>query len=158
MENQLTINEPLVLARLRPDKFPRLMTLQKNDAVLILIDIISRAYLYKGYRPDDDNVKFMAETLYEEMMMDNHHMGMPNISMFEVGYAIKKAVMDNDDFFFSVSYLYNIIKKYCLKEGHDATEEARKIVKAEQQKQLSSPAQTMIDDYAGKMVNHTKNL
>lgn len=158
MENQLTTNRPLVLARLRPDKFPRLVLIPKDEAVFALIDIISRAYLYKGYRSDDDNIKFMAVTLYDEMMMDNHHVGMPNISMFEVGYAIKKAVMDNEDFFFSVSYLYNIIKKYCLKEGHEATEEARKIIKAEQQKQLPSPAQTMIDVYSGKMITNSKNL
>lgn len=158
MENQLTINKPLVLARLRPDKYPRLALIPKDDAVFALIDIISRAYLYKGYRSDDDNIKFMAETLYDEMMMDTHHLGMPKISMFEIGYAIKKAVMDNEDFFFSVSYLYNVIKKYCLKDGHEALEEAKKIIKREQQKQLSSPAQTMIDVYSGKMITKTKNL
>lgn len=154
MESQLTINKPLVLARMRPDKFPRLRSMSKDAASVCLMEIISRAYLYKGYKFDDDNVRFLAETLYDEMMLDTHHLAMPNISMFEIGWAIKKAVMDNEDFFFSVSYLYNVIKKYCKTEGHDASEEARQIIRMEQQKQLeSSPVKTMLDVYTGKMIN-----
>lgn len=158
MECQLTISNPCVEARLRPDKHPRLKNYPRDMAVNMIAEIIFKAYFYKGFKFDQDNVRAISETLYEEMMMDSHKLGMPQISMFEIGYAIKKAVMDNEDFFFSVSYIYNVIKKYCLKEGHEALEEAKKIIKREEQKQLSSPAQTMIDVYSGRMVNNSKNL
>lgn len=158
MECQLTINNPCVEARLRPDKHPRLKSYSKDNAVNLITEIIIKAYFYKGFKFDQYNVIALSETLYDEMMMDSHHMGMPQISMFEIGYAIKKAVMDNEDFFFSVSYLYNVIKKYCLKEGHEALEEAKKIIKREQQKQLPSPAQTMIENYSSKMITKSKNL
>lgn len=149
---QPIISSPLVIARLRPDKFPRISTLPKDDVIMILMEIISNAYLYKGYKLDEDNVKFISSALYDEMMQDNHHLGMPNISTFEIGYAIKKAVMDKEDFFFSVSYIYNIIKALCLKDGHEALVEAKKIIKAEQQKQIQSSIQPMLDVYSGSMV------
>ena len=97
---QLTISNPCVVARLRPDKHPRLKSYPKDNAVDLIAEIIFKAYFYKGYKFDQDNVKALSETLYDEMMMDSHHVGMPQISIFEIGYAVKKAVMDNEDFFF----------------------------------------------------------
>lgn len=151
--DQLTINNPLVLARLKPDKFPRIGTMKREDVIIQMMEIISKAYLYKGFKFDNDNVKFLASTLYDEMMLDNHHLGMPKISLFEIGYAIKKAVMDDKEFFFSVSYLYNVIKTFCLKDGHDALIEARKISQAQNNK-LQSAMQPMLDVYAGQMINN----
>lgn len=148
-------NNPLVAVRLDKAKFPRLSSYTKENAVPLLMNIIAKGYAYRGYRAEEDNVKFLASALYDEMMLDDHHLGMQTLTMYDIAYVVKKAVMGEDEFFFSVSSLYNILKKFCLGEGHDALEEARKIVRDRQR--LQSSVQPMLDTYTGAMLTTIKS-
>lgn len=133
--------------------FPRLHQFTKEDATKVIMGILSKAHMYKGYRVDADNIRFVSEALYDEMMLDNHKMGMPNITMYEIGYAIKKSIMDNPEFFFSVTSLYGVIKDYCKGEGHQAYQDAVKLTKAmEAQRLADSAAPRLLDNYSQQLI------
>lgn len=152
--NAPEISNPLVIARMRENEFPRISKIPKENASLLLMDILSKAYLYKGYRLDEQNIKFLASALYDEIIQEQQ-LGMKWLSMFEIGYAIKKAVMNDDDFFFSVSHLYKILRNYCKGEGHMAHQEAVKITR--QLRGNQNPAlNAMIESFAGKLLTQSK--
>lgn len=150
------ISDPLVIARLSMDKFPRISRMANGQAIQQLIDIISKAYLYKGYRLDEQNIKFLASALYDEVILDQQKLGMKWLTMYEIGYAIKKAVMNDEEFFFSVSHLYKILRNYCKGEGHMAHLEAVKITKQIQENK-NTALNAMIDSFAGKLLIQAKN-
>lgn len=145
------IDNPLVVARLKADLFPRIGKIGRDAAVRELTDILFKAYIYKGYRYDEENARFIADALFTEILQDMHKLGMKNLSMYEISYCIKKAVLEDMNFFFSVSYLYNILSAYCKGEGHRAHIEAVKI--NNQLKSREIPALTAkIETYAGALI------
>lgn len=150
------IDNPLVIARLRPDKFPRVGKMKRDEVTTALADILFKASLYKGYRYDEENARFVADALFTEILQDMHQVGLKNISLFEIQSCIKKAVLDDPNFFFSVSYLYSVLVNYCKGEGHQAHLEAVKI--NNQIKSSHNPAYLLdlINSYAGQMVKLIK--
>lgn len=146
----------LVQVRLYPQKFPRLKLIPENTAIAQISQILLKAYSYKGYNSNTNQVTFIAENLYNEMMVDRHNLGMPYITMYEIEYALHKAVMDKDEFFFNVVSVYNVIKEFCLGEGHKALEDANKIAKQIEQ-QRTRQLQEVTDTMAIELYKNLKS-
>lgn len=127
MSNELTTNDALVeynpgqasLLEMRadPERFPRIKTLPREQAVLGISKIVLQAYLLKGQTADPTTIQFISSTLVGEMM-DEKKYGAAALSLAEIQVAVKRAVLETEMFGISASSLYKVIIDFCKGEGH----------------------------------------
>ena len=150
------VKKSVTLYEMRTDsrRFPRLVSMPSAAAIEQLARIVATAFMYNGKATDENNVIFIATSLYNEMMTDEYSLGMKYISMAEVEYVIKKSLLGQGTELFGISVvsLYKAIAEYCKGEGHIAEKEqpaARQVIAA-------PPVKDMIDVFAKAMVNNQK--
>lgn len=166
MSNSLTTyqeNGPLDLVAVRLDsqRFPRLKTLPVPAAVTGVAQIITGALAYTGRKLPEEDVRYMAQSLYGELIQDYDGIGTANITLEELRYCIRRAVLGlgPEMYGINVASLYKIACDYCTNEGRVAQESANNRHAAQRRKELkTSAAGAMLDSYAGQILlnTHTK--
>lgn len=145
-------NRPVTLVEIRRDRtrYPRIKEMQPQTAVAQLSDIIFNALLYTGRSKTDIDVTYTATGLYNELIVDEMGIGMGNITIEEIGRAVKKAVLGQGATMYgiNVSSLYQVIADYCKGEGHTADAEARK----QERMQIPSGISSLIDVAAQALI------
>lgn len=162
--NEVTIYQQpqdVSLVDMRADsrRFPRLATLDQETAQHRLQGIVAMAYTYTGRQYQPADLTLVAHGLYTELMLDEDGVGTKNISVEEIGYAIRRAVLTTEMYGINVVSLYKAVRAYCVGEGHDAQQQANERRAAERKAQLkATPAGAMLESYAGQILlnTHTK--
>lgn len=162
--NEVTIyqqpqNVSLVDMRADSRRFPRLATLDQETAQHRLQSIVAMAYTYTGRQYQPADLTLVAHGLYTELMLDEGGVGTKNISVEEIGYAIRRAVLSTEMYGINVVSLYKAVRAYCVGEGHYAQQQANERRAAERKAQLkASSAGAMLESYAGQILlnTHTK--
>ena len=153
----------LVDIRMDADRFPRLKNISAPSAKARIQQVVAMAYAYTGRPAEETRIQMVSAALYSELMEDKKHLGTDNITVEEVGHAVKSAILEADgDVYINIAFLYKAVCAYALGEGHEAQQTAYKRKVAARQKQLeASAAGAMLTTYAGRMINnnpltHTK--
>lgn len=129
------------------DRFPRLKDITTANAVARVRGIVASAYLYRGQAIDKEAAGFIAAALVQELTTDFDRLGTAEITIEEVAYAVRKAVMSDSMYGISVASLYRAVVGYIKSEGA-----------ALQRKAPSTPDQlaTIKAAYAGQMMKQVK--
>ena len=141
------------LLEMRADaqRFHRLKTIPVEQAVKEMAVIVSQAFLYKGHTAEQSHIEFIATTLVDELLADRQY-GAGNISIGEIRYVIKRAILETDIPAISVSTLYRVVLDYAKGEGNDLERQIR------MRKTIpSAPVNAMMDSFAGAMAK-THNI
>ena len=143
----------LVAIRANSDYYPRLRDFAPESARGTLAQIVAMAYTYTGRRFDDNELRFVASSLYNELMADNDRCGTANITPQEVAHAIRQAIIADSLYGVNVASLYKAVRTYCLGEGQDAQRAANARKTEERRKALgNTPAGALLATYAGKLL------
>lgn len=148
----------LVDIRMDSEKFPRIKNLSRDVAVEELAKVIAMANAYTGREVTREATLLLATSLYFEIMTDDRGIGLPNITIEEIGRVVKRAVLGEAEMYgINVSSLYKVICEYCTGEGHAAQEAANNRHAAERLQLLKGTAVgTMLDAFAGKLITKNK--
>lgn len=139
--------------------YPRIKHLSVQQATARLQQVVMMAYTYTGRPVDGDRLEVVASALYAELMEDKRGLGTANITIEEIGHAVKSAILDGeDDMYISVASLYKAVCNYAAGEGNDAQQAAYKRVVDQRKAQLAaSPVGAMLETYAGRMLGNSKS-
>ena len=160
MSNELATYKPgvsLVDIRMDSKTYPRLKNLGMQAATSRLQQVVAMAYTYTGRPVDEGRVRMVAIALYKELMEDKKGIGVANITIEEIGHAVKGAILEAEsDIYINIAFLYRAICKYALGEGHEAQDEANKRRVAQRKAIIeNSPEVAMLNAYAGKIITQT---
>lgn len=159
--NEVTIyqqpqNVSLVDMRADSRRFPRLATIDQETAQHRLQGIVAMAYTYTGRQYQPADLTLVAHGLYTELMLDEDGVGTKNISVEEIGYAIRRAILSTEMYGINVVSLYKAVRAYCVGEGHYAQQQANERRAAERKAQLKASAPgAMLESYAGQLLLNT---
>lgn len=136
--------------------YPRIKHLSIQQATARLQQVVAMAYTYTGRPAEGNRIEVVAAALYNELMEDKRGLGTANITVEEIGHAVKSAVLDApDDMYISVASLYKAVCNYAAGEGNDAQQAAYKRIVDQRRKALAeSPAGAMLETYAGRMLKN----
>lgn len=148
---QLTTTTEPTLLEMRMDKvrFPRIGTYTEEAATAEMVNIVSKAFLYKGQNVDTNNILFIASNLVTELQKDND-LGTRYISFAEISSIVRKAVLTQDMFGISVASLYRVIIDYIKGEGHRLDKEVQMRMKKDE---IEHPA---FMAYTGALLKNSK--
>lgn len=159
--NEVTIYQQpqdVSLVDMRADsrRFPRLATIDQETAQHRLQSIVAMAYTYTGRQYQPADLTLVAHGLYTELMLDEDGVGTKNISVEEIGYAIRRAILSTEMYGINVVSLYKAVRAYCVGEGHYAQQQANERRAAERKAQLKASAPgAMLESYAGQLLLNT---
>lgn len=123
-------NKAIELADVRRDPvtYPRISATPQEEAVAKMTQIVYGAVLYKGQEISKERLAFMANALVAEILSDTQY-GLRHISWYEIGRAIRNAVLGGgrEMYGVSVSSLYAALIDYAKGEGHAAEQMATDI-------------------------------
>lgn len=161
MNNSIQIYQPtgtsLVEIRMDSERFPRLKNLNSQSATTRLQQVVAMAYVYTGRPAEETKIQMVAAALYSELIEDKKGLGTGNITIEEIGHAIKSEILSQDDMYVSIATLYKAVCKYAEGEGHEAQQEAYNRKVAERKKLLDkSPVGVMLKAYESKTLKSTK--
>lgn len=144
----------LVDIRLDTQRYPRLKNIPQPAALQSLGAVVAMAFNYTGRAYDPDSIQMVATALYSELMADDFGVGTANITIEEIGRAVRRAVLGETEMYgINVSSLYRVICDYATGDGHAAQVAANNRHQKERQKALdASAAGAMLTTYAGKML------
>ena len=110
-------NASLLEMRADSEKFPRIKTMQREQAVLGMSKIVTQAFLYRGQAADPTNIQFISSALVQEILEDTN--GAYNLSLAEIQVIVKRAVLNTDMIGINVSSLYKVIIAFVKGEGRE---------------------------------------
>jgi hypothetical protein len=110
--------------------------------------------LYRGQAPDGQYLAFTAQTLYDEILLDRSS-GLGNITIPEMEYAIKQAVL-HKDIFLSVTTVFAALEEYARGEGYEIEMQVIEERKKANQALPAPKVAGMIEYYANKMTSNAK--
>lgn len=147
----------LVDIRYDSQKFPRIKNLGGQQAQARLQQIVAMAYAYTGRPAETARIEMVAAALYNELMEDKRGLGTANITIEEIGHAVKSAILNApDDMYVSVASLYKAVCSYAEGEGNKAQQDAYKRKQDERKAALAaSTAGVMMEIYAGRTLKNT---
>lgn len=169
MNNSLTTSQGSAIADFNPtqasllemradaERFPRLKSLPREQAVLGMARIVSQAFLYRGQPADPQNIQFIASSLVTELMEDERY-GARYITLAEIQVVVKRAVLGGSEMFgVSVASLYKVIMDFVKGEGH-ANQKAvqERTAKLRSQAFDNSGVSVMAQAFAGEFVTKDK--
>lgn len=160
MSNEVTNFNPgqasLLEMRADAERFPRIKTLPREQAVSELARIVGQAFLYRGQAADPVNVQFISNALLNELLEDDKY-GASFLSLAEIQVVVKRAVLESDMFGISVSTLYKVIMDFVKGEGHLNQKKVEQTWKENQDKTFrSSPVSAMLQAATGQFVKNHK--
>ena len=157
MENTLTTNRnaltpieatPLEM-RMDAQRFPRLATISREDAITQMIDVVRAAAIYRNAKMDAQEIAVTAAALVDELNADTR-LGLKFISFAEIRRAVRTAVLETEMYGVNVASLYRAIVAYAKGEGTQATKAAQM-----QQSRTSAP-QVAIDAAAAALIKNNR--
>jgi hypothetical protein len=110
-------NASLLEMRADSDRFPRIKTIPREQAVLGMSKIVTQAFLYRGQAADPTNIQFISSALVQELLEDSN--GAYNLSLAEIQVIVKRAVLNTDMMGINVSSLYKVIISFVKGEGRE---------------------------------------
>jgi hypothetical protein len=110
-------NASLLEMRADSDRFPRIKTMPREQAVLGMSKIVTQAFLYRGQAADPTNIQFISSALVQEILEDTN--GAFNLSLAEIQVIVKRAVLNTDMMGINVSSLYKVIIAFVKGEGRE---------------------------------------
>jgi hypothetical protein len=110
-------NASLLEMRADSDRFPRIKTMPREQAVLGMSKIVTQAFLYRGQAADPTNIQFISTALVQEILEDTN--GAFNLSLAEIQVIVKRAVLNTDMMGINVSSLYKVIIAFVKGEGRE---------------------------------------
>lgn len=110
-------NASLLEMRADSDRFPRIKTMPREQAVLGMSKIVTQAFLYRGQAADPTNIQFISSALVQEILEDTN--GAYNLSLAEIQVIVKRAVLNTDMMGINVSSLYKVIIAFVKGEGRE---------------------------------------
>ena len=164
MSNKLTPYKPqegpldLVAVRMDSGRYPRLKNLPAHYAAAGLAQIVAGALTYTGRTLPEDDIQRMGTALYAELLQDYDGVGTANITLEELNYCIRRAVLGlgPEMYGINVASIYRVACDYALHEGRQAQETANNRHAAARRKALeSSPAGAMLTAYTAETLNNT---
>lgn len=136
---------PLTMRKDR-ERFPHVRDL--GDAALPgIVAIVLRAMIYRGQKANEEDAALTATNLMDELQADRDHLGTDSISLAEVWYAVRKAVLGQrgEMFGVNVATLYRAVTDYIRMEGSEAER-----VATTRKPSIPSPVETRIAAAAGE--------
>lgn len=164
MSNNLTTYRPqdgpldLVAVRMDSEKYPRIKAQPAQQVVTGLAQIVGAALTYTGRSLPEDDIQRMAAALYAELLQDYEGVGTANITLEEINYCVRRAVLGlgPEMYGINVSSIYRVVCDYALNEGRQAQESANNRHAAARKKALAqSSAGAMLTTYEGKMLKNS---
>lgn len=110
-------NASLLEMRADSDRFPRIKTMPREQAVLGMSKIVTQAFLYRGQAADPTNIQFISSALVQEILEDTN--GAYNLSLAEIQVIVKRAVLNTEMMGINVSSLYKVIIAFVKGEGRE---------------------------------------
>lgn len=119
IDNAITAPTSADLQRIRQDRqtFPRLREVPEMDALVFLAKLVTKAMLYRGQKADETFVRFTASALRGELLADTARCGLDEITLQEIAYVVRRAVLSQEMYGVNVSSLYMALVNYARKEG-----------------------------------------
>lgn len=144
----------LVDIRLDVQRYPRIKNIPQPVALQGLAAIVAMAYNYTGREYSPESIAMVSNALYAELLADDLGIGTANITIEEIGRAVRRAVLGEQEMYgINVSSLYKVICAYCTGEGHAAQTAANNRRRAEREKALkASAAGAMLQAYSGEVI------
>ena len=121
-DNTLTGSALLLDCRLNPQNYHELAKLTRDEAQALISALVMKAMLYRGQRQDTDTVVFVSNALLDELQQNDA--GVWAITVEEVQYIFRAAVLHNADFYVCVASLYRVILEFWKGPGRDIRKEA----------------------------------
>lgn len=143
-------NASLLEMRADSDRFPRIKTMPREQAVLGMSKIVTQAFLYRGQAADPTNIQFISTALVQEILEDNN--GAYNLSLAEIQVIVKRAVLNTDMMGINVSSLYKVIIAFVKGEGR----ENQSRVDALRRVKPNSPGMAMLQAATGDFIRNHK--
>ena len=148
-------NASLVEMRAYPDRFPRLKSMTREQAVMGMARIVSQAFLYRGQAADPTNIQFISSALVQELLDDDRY-STSSLSLAEIQVVVKRAVLGGSEMFgISVSSLYKVIMDYVKGEGHYIQQRIDGIRRAKEIREESGVS-VMLQAAAGEFIRNHK--
>lgn len=147
----------LVDIRLDSQTYPRIKHIPQPVALSQLGTIVAMAYNYTGREYTTETIGMVAAALYSELMADDLGVGTANITIEEIGRAVRRAVLGEVEMYgINVSSLYKVVCNYATGDGHAAQIAANNRHQAERKAALAaSTAGKMMEIYAGRTLKNT---
>lgn len=143
-------NASLLEMRADSDRFPRIKTMPREQAVLGMSKIVTQAFLYRGQAADPTNIQFISSALVQEILEDTN--GAYNLSLAEIQVIVKRAVLNTDMMGINVSSLYKVIIAFVKGEGR----ENQSRVDALRRVKPNSPGMAMLQAATGDFIRNHK--
>lgn len=143
-------NASLLEMRADSDRFPRIKTMPREQAVLGMSKIVTQAFLYRGQAADPTNIQFISTALVQEILEDSN--GAYNLSLAEIQVIVKRAVLNTDMMGINVSSLYKVIIAFVKGEGR----ENQSRVDALRRVKPNSPGMAMLQAATGDFIRNHK--
>jgi len=144
-------NASLLEMRADSDRFPRIKTMPREQAVLGMSKIVTQAFLYRGQAADPTNIQFISSALVQELLEDTN--GAYNLSLAEIQVIVKRAVLNTDMMGINVSSLYKVIIAFVKGEGR----ENQTRVDALRRVKPDTPGMAMLTAATGEFIRNHKN-
>ena len=118
----------LVEVRQHPERFPRIASTPKDEAVDKMTRIVHAAFLYRGQSTTPSTIRFVANALVAEILNDDKY-GLRSLSWEEIGRVIRNAVLGGAKELYGVNVasLYSALIDYAKTDGHEAERRAQKL-------------------------------
>lgn len=117
----LPVGATAIEMRRDAERFPRIYTMTREEAVAQMLGVVEAAALYRGQRIDADELGFTATALVDEVLSDKRW-GLRYISFAEIRTAVRSAVLEDKEMYgVNVSSLYKALIAYAKGDGNTAT-------------------------------------
>lgn len=136
-------DELLLAARLDGKTYKRLRHYSREEAVARMAKVVTQAMMYRGQGAKEDTVTFTASALVDELARGDF--GLDTITFEEIGEVVRRAALQETDFFVSVSSLYRVLLAYAKGAGHQMQRKAEEITR-------EKDAREMRDSVVGAMI------
>ena len=117
--------------------YPYLMNIERESCIVALSAFVTKAFMFKGQKPHQTDVVYIATNLYEQMLKDKY---LRQMKLPEIQDCIDRAVTGRsvDLFGINVSSLMGALNQYCHDEIRERNLETyrRRIEREEKEQSL----------------------
>ena len=161
MTEELTTTAPLkgeellLACRKDPRTYRRLNAIPRPEADARMVQLVTKAMLYRGQHAADDVVSYVATSLMDELAQNEY--GVWSLSFEEVEWVFRTSVLHKPDFYISVSSLYTVLVDYAKGLGNQLQQKVNKEKQDAERKALrDSAVGVMLAAYSQEMNNNSK--
>ena len=138
--------------RLDPVRFPRISTMNREDAIDLMIGVVRAAAIYRGAHIDSEDLVNTATALVDEILADTR-LDLRNISFAEIRRAVRTSCLETEMYGVNVASIYRAIVTYATGEGKAAADQAKLLSR---RNATPSAPQIAIDAYAAELARNSQ--